>query len=166
MWRDNHYVAMMSGKAKNSLTPCIPTRGTQVPSCPEWFHEVKQDGFRLIVQREVIAPACSPATAMTGPSYPLIVEAARRINTTRFVIDGEAVLLGVDGISDCDDLYNGRQNHEVQLNTFDILALDGDSASPQAPISLAFWPAVRMASIPPPSSKARLGRTCSRQPAT
>jgi ATP-dependent DNA ligase len=52
MWRDNHYVAMMSGKAKNSLSPCIPTRGTQVPSCPEWFHEVKQDGFRLIVQRD------------------------------------------------------------------------------------------------------------------
>jgi hypothetical protein len=63
---------------------------------------------------------------MTGPSYPLIVEAARRINTSQFVIDGEAVLLGVDGISDCDGLCNGRQNHEVQLNTFDILALDGD----------------------------------------
>ena len=38
-----------------------------------------------------------------------------------FVIDGEAVLLGVDGISDSDGLYSGQR-----LYAFDILALDGD----------------------------------------
>jgi bifunctional non-homologous end joining protein LigD len=32
--------------------PCIPTRGTQVPAGPDWFHEIKHDGYRLIVQRE------------------------------------------------------------------------------------------------------------------
>jgi hypothetical protein len=32
--------------------PCIPTRGTEVPSGPDWFHELKHDGYRLIVQRE------------------------------------------------------------------------------------------------------------------
>jgi ATP dependent DNA ligase domain len=32
--------------------------------------------------------------------YPLIVEAALRNRQTSFVIDGEAVLLGVDGVSD------------------------------------------------------------------
>jgi ATP-dependent DNA ligase len=58
--------------------------------------------------------------------YPLIVEAARRIRTKQFVIDGEAVPLGVDGISDFDGLYGGKQNDEVQLYAFDILALDGD----------------------------------------
>jgi ATP-dependent DNA ligase len=58
--------------------------------------------------------------------YPLIVEAARRIMTSQFVIDGEAVLPGVDGISDFDGLYGGKQNHEVQLYAFDILALSGD----------------------------------------
>jgi bifunctional non-homologous end joining protein LigD len=40
--------------------------------------------------------------------YPLIVEAARRIKTGQFVIDGEAVLVGVDGISDFDGLYSGK----------------------------------------------------------
>jgi len=38
-----------------------------------------------------------------------------RIKTNRFVIDGEAVLLGVDGISDFDGLYGAKQNDEVQL---------------------------------------------------
>ena len=71
---------------------------------------------------------CSPETAMTGARVtPLIVEAARRIRTQQFVLDGEAVLLGVDGISDFDGLYSGKHNDEVQLYAFDILALDGDA---------------------------------------
>ena len=37
---------------KPEYQPCIPTRGTEVPSGPDWFHEIKHDGCRLIVQRE------------------------------------------------------------------------------------------------------------------
>jgi len=37
---------------KLEYQPCIPTRGTEVPSGPDWFHEIKHDGYRLIVQRE------------------------------------------------------------------------------------------------------------------
>ena len=33
-------------------TPCLPTAGKVVPSRPEWLHEVKYDGYRLIVVRE------------------------------------------------------------------------------------------------------------------
>jgi bifunctional non-homologous end joining protein LigD len=62
--------------------------------------------------------------------YPLIVEAARRIRTKQFVLDGEAVLLGVDGISDFDELYSGKHNGEIQLYAIDILALDGDDRMP------------------------------------
>lgn len=32
--------------------------------------------------------------------FPWIVEVTRKLRQTRFVIDGEAVLLGVDGVSD------------------------------------------------------------------
>jgi hypothetical protein len=37
--------------------------------------------------------------------------------------DGEAVVLGVDGISDFNALHSGKHNDEVQLYAFDILAL-------------------------------------------
>ena len=37
---------------KSAFQPCIPTRGTKVPDRPEWLHEVKYDGYRLIIQRE------------------------------------------------------------------------------------------------------------------
>jgi ATP-dependent DNA ligase len=49
-----------------------------------------------------------------------------RIRSTSFVIDGEGVLLGVDGISDFNGLHSRRHNAEVQLYAFDILALDGE----------------------------------------
>jgi bifunctional non-homologous end joining protein LigD len=42
------------------------------------------------------------------------------------VIDGEAVVLGIDGISDFNALHFGKHNDEAQLYAFDILALDGD----------------------------------------
>jgi bifunctional non-homologous end joining protein LigD len=112
----------------NSLfDPCIPTRGTKVPSRPDWLHEVKHDGYRLIVQR-----AGKRVRLFTrkghdwSDRYPLIVEAALRIRTNSFVLDGEAVLLGVDGISDFDGMHSRQHDDEVQFYAFDVLSLDGD----------------------------------------
>jgi hypothetical protein len=51
--------------------------------------------------------------------YPLIVEAALRNRASSFVLDGEAVLLGVDGVSDFDGLHSRRHDAEVQLHAFD-----------------------------------------------
>jgi bifunctional non-homologous end joining protein LigD len=56
-----------------------------------------------------------------------IVEAGRKNRHKQFVIDGEAVVLGVDGISDFNALYSGKCNHEVQLYAFDVLVVDGDN---------------------------------------
>jgi bifunctional non-homologous end joining protein LigD len=58
--------------------------------------------------------------------YPWIVEAALKNRYEQFVIDGEAVILGVDGISDFNALHSGKHNDEVQLYAFDILALNSD----------------------------------------
>jgi bifunctional non-homologous end joining protein LigD len=44
----------------------------------------------------------------------------------QFVIDGEAVILGVDGIADFNALHSGKQNDEVQFCAFDVLAIDGE----------------------------------------
>src|SRR6266550_2769824 len=46
---------------KSPFAPCIPTRGTKVPDRPEWIHEIKHDGYRLVVQR-----GYSPGMAMIG----------------------------------------------------------------------------------------------------
>ena len=60
---------------------------------------------------------------MTGQNaIPGLVESALKNRQQHFVIDGEAVILGVDGRSDFDALHSGRHNEEVQLYAFDMLA--------------------------------------------
>ena len=63
------------------------------------------------------------------------MEAALKNRHRQFVIDGEAVVLGVDGVSDFNALHFGKHNEEVQLYAFDILALDGDDLR-RLPLSL------------------------------
>lgn len=58
--------------------------------------------------------------------YPWIAAAALKNRQKHFVIDGGAVVLGIDGISDFDALHSRKHYHEVQLYAFDILAMGGD----------------------------------------
>src|SRR6516165_187459 len=106
---------------------CIPTRSIKVPSSPDWLHEIKYDGYRLRVERDGDrVRLITPGGYNWTDRYPWIVEAALKNRQKRFVIDGKAVILGVDGISDFDALHSGRHNEEVQLCAFDILVDDGD----------------------------------------
>jgi bifunctional non-homologous end joining protein LigD len=112
---------------RTTFLPCLPTRGTSVPATPAWLHEIKYDGYRLIVQRqgERVRLFSRNGNDRSG-RYPWIVEAALKNKHDQFVIDGEAVVLGVDGIADFNALYSHKHNREVQLCAFDILALDGE----------------------------------------
>jgi bifunctional non-homologous end joining protein LigD len=56
----------------------------------------------------------------------LIVEAALRHKAASFVMDGEAVLLGVDGISDFDAMHSRQHDDEVQFYAFDLLVANGE----------------------------------------
>src|SRR5579872_2947831 len=106
---------------------CLPTRSTSVPSGPDWLHEVKYDGYRLRLERDGNSVRLITRNGYNWTDrYPWIVEAARKVRQKRFVIDGEAVILGVDGISDFNALHSGKHNEEVQLCAFDLLADGGD----------------------------------------
>jgi ATP-dependent DNA ligase len=106
---------------------CIPTKGIKVPSGPEWLHEIKYDGYRLLVQRDGDRVRLITRGGYDWTKrYPWVAEAALRNRHRQFVIDGEAVILGVDGYSDWNALHSGKHNEEVQLCAFDVLAMDGD----------------------------------------
>jgi bifunctional non-homologous end joining protein LigD len=79
---------------------------------------------------EIRNPDC---TFERGFRYRL--EPCHQTRQKRFVLDGEAVVLGVDGISDFDALHSRKHDEEVQLYAFDILALDGDDLR-QLPLTM------------------------------
>jgi bifunctional non-homologous end joining protein LigD len=112
---------------KTAFDPCIPTRGTKVPDRPDWLHEIKHDGYRLIIQREGKRVRLFTRNAYDwSQRFPLIVEAALRNRQSSFVIDGEAVQLGVDGRSDFNGLHSRQHDEEVQFYAFDMLVSYGD----------------------------------------
>jgi bifunctional non-homologous end joining protein LigD len=115
---------------------CLPTKATTVPSGPDWLHEVKYDGYRLRVERDGdrVRLFSRNGYDWTG-RYPLIVEAARKIRQKRFMLDGEAVILGVDGIADFNALHSRLHDHEVQFCAFDIL-VEGDDDLCKLPLYL------------------------------
>ena len=60
--------------------PCIPSRGTKVPNRPNWIHEIKHDGYRLIVHRDGKRVRLFTRNGFDwSDRYPLITEAALRI---------------------------------------------------------------------------------------
>jgi ATP-dependent DNA ligase len=121
---------------KSPFEPCIPSRGKAVPAGPDWIHEIKHDGYRLIVQRDGALVRLFTRNGHDWTErYPWIVEAALKNRQQRFVIDGEAVILGVDGHSDFDALHSRKQDDQVQLYAFDMLAGDGDDYR-QLPLSM------------------------------
>ena len=98
--------------------------GTQVPAGPDWIHEIKHDGYRLIVRREGKRVRLFTRNGHDWTDrFPLI--AALRLRKTSFVIDGEAVVLGPEGVSDFDALHGGKRDADVRLYAFDLLADDG-----------------------------------------
>src|SRR5258708_28124831 len=112
---------------KSAFAPCIQTRGTKAPDRGEWTQEIKQAGYRFIVQWEGKRGRLFTRNGNDWRDrFPLITEAALRNRNPSFVIDGEAVLLGVDGRSDFNGLHSRRHDDEVQFYAFDILVSDGE----------------------------------------
>jgi bifunctional non-homologous end joining protein LigD len=106
---------------------CLPTMAKAVPAGSEWFHEIKYDGYRLRLERDGDRVRLITKSGYDWTKrYPRIVEAARRNRRTRFVIDGEAIVRGVDSYSDFNALHSNRHGDEVELIAFDALAMDGD----------------------------------------
>jgi ATP-dependent DNA ligase len=153
---------------------CLPTKSDAVPTGPDWLHEVKYDGYRLRLERDGDRVRLITRGGYNWTSrYPWIVEAALKNRVKQFVIDGEAVVLGVNGVADFNALHSRRHDDEEQLYAFDILALRQATrkhawACPcrcARPISLASWRGDRTASLSRPRNRARSAPICFAPPA-
>jgi bifunctional non-homologous end joining protein LigD len=121
---------------RQGINFALPVKAPKVPAGPDWLHEIKHDGYRMMLIREQKAVRLISKGGLDyAKRYPWIVESALKLRQERFAIDGEAVLLGLDGMSDFAGLHSRKHDHEVQFYAFDMLAGDGDDHR-RLPLSL------------------------------
>jgi bifunctional non-homologous end joining protein LigD len=91
---------MLVVRADGFVDPCIPSRAPKPPSGPDWVHEVKHDGYRLIVCRngETVRLFTRRGYGWTD-RYPAIAAAAAKLRAKSFTLDGEAVVTGAVGVA-------------------------------------------------------------------
>ena len=99
---------------KSPFEPCIPTRGTKVPDGAEWLHEIKHDGYRVIVRRDGGRVRCFTRNGHDwADRFRAIVDAALRLKASSFLLDGEVVIARDDGTPDFHALRGRRRSHEA-----------------------------------------------------
>ena len=91
------------------IVPMQPSLVVRVPEGPDWQHEIKHDGYRLIARKE--GPSI-PLWSRTGRdwrgAFTGIAEAVAALPATSLILDGEAVVLREDGTSDLFALRSPR----------------------------------------------------------
>ena len=118
--------AMVLQRPSGFIEPCLPSKAVRPPSGPLWVHEIKHDGYRLMVRRDGLRVRCFTRNGHDwADRFPAIVEAAARLEAHSFLIDGEVVITSDDGMSDFRALRSKRRGPEAVLYAFDLLQHDG-----------------------------------------
>src|SRR6516164_9201837 len=140
---------MVTTRHDGFIEPCIPTRAAKRPAGPDWVHEIKHDGYRLIVRRDgdTVRLFTRRGYDWSG-RYPAIARAAAKLRARSFTLDGEAAVCGPDGIAVFDALHRRGTVTEAMLYAFDLLELDG----------------VDLRALPLGERKARLAKLLARKP--
>ena len=114
------------GLPSGFIKPCLPSKVSRPPSGALWVHEIKHDGYRLMVRRDGLRVRCFTRNGNNwADRFPSIVEAAARLEAQSFLVDGEVVIAGDDGMSDFQALRSKRRGPEAVLYAFDLLQHDG-----------------------------------------
>jgi ATP-dependent DNA ligase len=117
---------MLMVRPNGFIEPCIPTRAAEPPTGPDWIHEIKHDGYRLIVRRDGDAVRLFTRRGYDwSDRYPAIARAAAKLRARSFTIDGEAAVCGPDGVAVFDALHRRGTVPEALLYAFDLVELDG-----------------------------------------
>ena len=83
------------------IEPCQPSKVARPPSGPLWVHEIKHDGYRLMVRRDGSRVRCFICNGRDwADRFLAIVDAAHSIKASSFLIDGEAVITSDDATPD------------------------------------------------------------------
>jgi bifunctional non-homologous end joining protein LigD len=109
------------------VLPAQPVKAPKPPVGSDWVHEIKHDGYRIIVRRDGPAVRLYSRNAYDWTArLAAIAAAAERIKAKSFTIDGEAVVLGPDGLSRFEELSRREATRTTILYAFDLIEHDGE----------------------------------------
>jgi len=94
------------------VDPCLPSQVAKPPAGPDWIHEIKHDGFRLLARRGAAGVRLFTRNGHDWTErFPLIVEALKGLKVATCLIDGEAVTCDDSGLAEFDALRGRRGDH-------------------------------------------------------
>lgn len=116
------------------IAPQLALQASSAPTGDDWIHELKLDGYRIQIQIRSSEKGFRKARLLTRKGLdwtarmPDIAAAAAKLSVKDAILDGEAVALDKDGVSNFADLQAAFQEERQQFITyfaFDLLHLDG-----------------------------------------
>src|ERR1700745_1571802 len=109
-----------------TITPCLPKSAKEPPAGPDWIHEIKHDGFRILARRNGNDVRLYTRHGTNfADRFPRIVAAVKSLPVQSCFIDGEAIVVDRRGLSAFDLLRSWRHDHAAVLCAFDLIELDG-----------------------------------------
>jgi ATP-dependent DNA ligase len=114
----------LSADRARFIEPCLPSPADKLPSGSNWIHEIKHDGFRLMVRRDPVGIRLITREGNDWTTrYPLVVEAVNHLKVRSCLIDGEVVCCDEKGVAAFQLLRHRRNERRAFLYAFDLLEL-------------------------------------------
>ena len=109
-----------------SFAPCLPRLAKTPPTGPDWIHEIKHDGFRIIARRdgEKVRLISRNGKDLTY-RFPLAVQAVAALPVNSCVIDAEAIVSDSTGLAVFNLIRSYRNGPRATLCAFDLIEVDG-----------------------------------------
>ena len=82
------------------IEPCLPSPTREPPSGSDWLHEIKHDGYRMMVRRDGAGVRLLTRRGYDWTDrYSAIAAAAKAVRANSLLIDGEAVSCDENGVA-------------------------------------------------------------------
>jgi ATP-dependent DNA ligase len=115
-----------SSRSIGFIGPCLPSPTKQPPTGPDWLHEIKHDGFRIMARRDATGVRLYARNGSEfADRFSLIVAAVAALPARSCLIDGEAIVTDDSGLAVFDLLRSWRHDATAVLCAFDLIELDG-----------------------------------------
>ena len=109
------------------IEPCLPSPAKVPPSGPDWIHEIKHDGFRIMARRDAAGVRLITRNGNDFTKrFPLAAAAVAALPGRSCLIDGEAIACDDNGLAVFDLIRRHRNHAGAILCAFDLLEIDGE----------------------------------------